>query len=531
MNTKQKKFAAYAALSVTFLTTHQAEAQVIYQDINPDMLTTGFSFFEYEIPFDFNEDGINECTLQAFNFTSSTTGAFSASIFLRMINYAEFLFSSGNIALLDKGDLIDSAGSWSNTESFHLMNFYTDDIPENWTDAETKFLGIRFLVDGNYHYGWIRLGIGSYNLDHYSSPALMIFDDAYESLADTPIIAGDFLPAPATKLTIIDSISIGGVGDAFMHFTHSSDESSISEYRLIISPDDELTFDQALALPPERYISVSPTSTDFTMQMHEDMLDYHGNPVSFGYEYRIFVLNIADGINATINTLSIPSNEMRIADQAADEALAINLIDVADNENASDLEIHFTAAKKEYTVSEYRIYLTSAISIWFPGEYEYEDFEGLDDTYYTIVIADGSEEYTVNADADQLDINRDSLLLNGDEYEALIYAVPDGYFANDYSTVEASYSELYSYPDTTDATSTIISSSVKIFQQNDALIINGLTKDMHYKIYTLTGQALTEGVLNSEYAVLNISDLSSGNYFIEIYSADRSGTFPFIRIK
>lgn len=51
-------------------------------------------------------------------------------------------------------------------------------------DTSTRFLGVRFTIGGATHYGWIRT----------QTSTLLVFDYAYEDVADTPIIAGAGFP-------------------------------------------------------------------------------------------------------------------------------------------------------------------------------------------------------------------------------------------------------------------------------------------------------------------------------------------------
>lgn len=531
MNTKQKKFAAYATLSAAFLTTHRAEAQVIYHDINPDILTSGFSFPDYELDVDLDEDGLNEFTVIGKNYSTTSDYAFEGTINLSILNDAEFLYVSGDLALLNAGDIIDSAASWIDENNIQILSF-DPFIPDEWSDAENKFLGIRFQIDGDYHYGWMRLGTGSYDFkQHYYSPSIMIFDCAYEASAGMPIEAGVNVALPATHLEIKDSISVGTIEDAFLHFKSSDDESTVSEYRVIIAPASpfiDITYDIASALTPDKYISVIPTGEDFTMQITESTADYTGAPILYDNEYRIFILNIADGLNATINTLSIPSNKNNIEDHAADKPYALHLEDVANNGNASDLELNFTAAKNEYSVSSYRIFITSAIGTGY-YDYDAEDFGGLSDQYYSVVIADGSENYTIHLDADQLDVNTDSLLKNADEYKALIFSLPDGYYASTSSEVSDSYAEEYSYP----ATDAIIGGDepdLSIIASSNSLHISGLLTEVSYDIINESGQTVESGTADRLTSSIDISQLLPGNYFIRLQNTTASVSYYFTKL-
>lgn len=61
----------------------------------------------------------------------------------------------------------------------------------NWGHAENLYLGLKFQINGQTHYGWARVSV---NLSgHVSTPHIRVVLSgyAYESNADTPILAGD----------------------------------------------------------------------------------------------------------------------------------------------------------------------------------------------------------------------------------------------------------------------------------------------------------------------------------------------------
>ncbi len=62
----------------------------------------------------------------------------------------------------------------------------------NWvSDPQNRYLGVKFLIDGETHYGWVRLKTGYYGAE------VTIESYAYETDADTPICAREVGPCPA----------------------------------------------------------------------------------------------------------------------------------------------------------------------------------------------------------------------------------------------------------------------------------------------------------------------------------------------
>ena len=56
-----------------------------------------------------------------------------------------------------------------------------------WANRVNKFLGLRFIINGEVHYGWARFSVRS----GYFLFALKLSGYAYETSPDTTILAGD----------------------------------------------------------------------------------------------------------------------------------------------------------------------------------------------------------------------------------------------------------------------------------------------------------------------------------------------------
>lgn len=60
-----------------------------------------------------------------------------------------------------------------------------------WGDnPQNRFLGVKFLIDGETHYGWVRMKVTPHT-------NVEIESYAYETVADKPICAREVLPCPA----------------------------------------------------------------------------------------------------------------------------------------------------------------------------------------------------------------------------------------------------------------------------------------------------------------------------------------------
>ncbi len=93
-------------------------------------------------------------------------------------------------AALKKGAVIGPDSPWQpkmellEAEAAEFGYYFTYG---NWNDVSNTYLGLRFQIDGEDHYGWARLSI------HWAGDQLVaeLTGYAYESEANTAIIAGD----------------------------------------------------------------------------------------------------------------------------------------------------------------------------------------------------------------------------------------------------------------------------------------------------------------------------------------------------
>jgi len=196
-----------AAAGALFALGQDADAQIVYTDVDPDstvvLPTVADSAHIFEI--DMNNDGFTDVTIVAGNGDWYYDEGVSNWMSIRAL-----AGSGGEIALQSS-----YLSGWSATyyfakrfdvdavigpdESFYYsswsfqlgwMGTYATGLSYNtgqWVDGETdKYLGIRFSLDGGttYHYGWVRLDVEG-DMSQFT-----VKDYAYESRADMAIPAG-----------------------------------------------------------------------------------------------------------------------------------------------------------------------------------------------------------------------------------------------------------------------------------------------------------------------------------------------------
>jgi len=185
----------------------EAEAQIVYTDVDPDSLLVAPAVDSSAIfEIDMNNDGITDVTIVAGNgdwYYNTEVSSVFHWYSIRALNgtgasvATQYTYLSAwekTFYLARRFDADESIGpdedfatsSWSiqlgmvGTESGSTYNSGL------WQDGETdKYLGIRFSLDSvTYHYGWVRLDVAA---DHLQA---IVKDYAYESRADMAIPAG-----------------------------------------------------------------------------------------------------------------------------------------------------------------------------------------------------------------------------------------------------------------------------------------------------------------------------------------------------
>lgn len=202
MKQLNKRLKQYAALAASAIAT-DASAQIVYTDIRDTTLVNNGDFFDISL----NNDGIMEVSLTMTKSTSSypTYSAYfrvnlakvqplnSADVNMSFSATSSYSSSFGiAMALSNNQNINNSLNTWSNTSAYlggyayinAYSTTYTTSIGQ-FPGAGDKYLGVKFTIGTNVHYGWVRLDMSSL------SDSLTIKDYAYHSTPNTPIAAGD----------------------------------------------------------------------------------------------------------------------------------------------------------------------------------------------------------------------------------------------------------------------------------------------------------------------------------------------------
>ncbi len=415
----KKRLANYGLLAAAITGANEADAAIIYTDIVPDF--AGGLGSEYFL--DLDNNAVND-------FRIWHNG--SSNLYISPLTATNEVLGSGGVTyaypfnLAASAPISSGAGGWFNngfSGGFQSLNYGSCSYG-NFCSVVDGYIGLRFDIGGNIHYGWVRIDVDA------AGNVWSVKDYAYETIAGTAIGAGEMVSVPvATPASAVIGSDIADNSnglDLQVDFNAGMDETTISEYRLMAVEASQVgTFDQtaAEAVMAANYIAVLPDgSMSYTEVFTAASTDTDGNPIVIGQPYRIYILNMADGVNAMVNTLSGAAADVTL-NTTADIGLSVVGSDVGDAANATDLQVDFDAAANEAGIAEYRV-----IAVKSGTTFDLAAAQALMAPAYEAVTPAGGS-YMVGFDAATTDSDGDPIVL-AQPYTIYVYSVADGTTAN-----------------------------------------------------------------------------------------------------
>jgi hypothetical protein len=161
-----------------------ATAEIVYtpanHEIRPNRGGTGFFL-------DLNHDGINDFLI--VNFYSTTSAILNVWVSPEQVGNEIFSNGAGYAAAIPAGVAIGSSGRFHPAQSLGMAN---DDFPVGncqgpWKDARNKYLGLKFEISGEVHFGWARLSVTCFTP---RAARVLLTGYAYETVVNAPIVTG-----------------------------------------------------------------------------------------------------------------------------------------------------------------------------------------------------------------------------------------------------------------------------------------------------------------------------------------------------
>jgi hypothetical protein len=167
--------AAGAAEVATLALAQPAQAKIVYTSAHITIPCCN------PLPLDLNHDGINDLS---FTWNYTTIGS---ALRLTGTQPNHVVGQSGFASALKAGAPVGPKRKFVNV-SFALMFANSNGkYVGQWQNVKNRYLGVKFLIKGKTHYGWVRL-----NVKHTPPIGIdaLITGYAFETIAGKPIIAG-----------------------------------------------------------------------------------------------------------------------------------------------------------------------------------------------------------------------------------------------------------------------------------------------------------------------------------------------------
>ncbi|MFD2551965.1 T9SS type A sorting domain-containing protein [Bizionia sediminis] len=194
-----KRLAKYGALTAAMAGIADASGQIVYTDITD---FTGGSPDEYLL--DLNNDGTNDFSILN-NGNLFVSALDSGNEVIGSVPYASYPYGypfalNANTVVSNNmnGTWLDNYNGYSGSV---LPSLNWGGFDGNWINVTDKFLGLRFNISGNTHYGWVRMDVNE------AGVVWTIKDYAYEATANAPITAGATLNVPTEAINNIKVVA------------------------------------------------------------------------------------------------------------------------------------------------------------------------------------------------------------------------------------------------------------------------------------------------------------------------------------
>jgi len=184
----QKSLNAYTlsatAAGVALAAVAPAAAEIVYTPTDHQIRANQGGNGYY---LDLNHDGISDFLI--VNFYSSTSALLNVWVSPEQAGNEIFSNGSSYAAAIPGGVAIGSKGRFRPAQSRNMAN---DDFPVGncqgpWKDADNKYLGLKFKIDGEVHFGWARLSVTCFTP---KAALVLITGYAYETIAGRSIVTG-----------------------------------------------------------------------------------------------------------------------------------------------------------------------------------------------------------------------------------------------------------------------------------------------------------------------------------------------------
>jgi Secretion system C-terminal sorting domain len=216
-----KKLKSYSALAGTLVTAGAANAQVMYTNVSPDAtVATGATY-----SLDLDNNSVVDFVLQVDNGSYGAYVYDYALVVPQAAGNVNDTATTGMTRAHVINDPINSSLLWDSASYGLLALNLTAPFPfatGNFLPATDKYIGCKFMIGTNTHYGWVRIDLNA------TSTLLTVKDYGYDATPNTQVLCGAMPGAIHENLEATTAIfasenainvKLGGAVDGFVTVT------------------------------------------------------------------------------------------------------------------------------------------------------------------------------------------------------------------------------------------------------------------------------------------------------------------------
>jgi hypothetical protein len=172
-------------LLIAFGIAFSVNAQIVHTDLTPDSIVSS----NYDLDIDLDNNNVDD-----YRFHGEVVPGPPSSEFTFIegggVGNSNFTLNSSatELSVLNFGDPINSGATiWQQLTSTNaVMTTYVSASPVAglWPNQTDKFIGVQFLINSNYHFGWIKLSTDA------TTNRITVKEYAYNTTSGQQILAG-----------------------------------------------------------------------------------------------------------------------------------------------------------------------------------------------------------------------------------------------------------------------------------------------------------------------------------------------------
>ncbi|MGE7614983.1 stalk domain-containing protein [Paenibacillus sp. NPDC101420] len=273
------------------------------------------------------------------------------------------------------------------------------------------------LIKNGVNYKVYILSIGSSNTGNVlSSPSSVI------------TLLNDSSVSIVSNLSVSDVNDYGDGRDLRVSFTHPTDETYISQYRIMVVPTSyysSFSLAEANNVSSSNYTSVSTSGSSTSQVLNSSTRDVLGASIKNGTSYRVYVLSIGSGIYWDSNVLSSASSVITLLNDSSVKAVTnLSVSDVNDYGDGRDLKVSFSHATDETYINQYRIMV---VPTSYYSSFSLSEANNVSSSNYTSVSTSGNSTSQV-LESSARDV-RGNLIKDGTSYKVYVLSIGSGNYA------------------------------------------------------------------------------------------------------